>query len=119
MIDLDAEEIKPEDMKDRIEETWPEAEDIAPDAVDSKPDPEEAQRESAADTPTPPPPPPPPPVHPRKKARGAAGWIVAALILGAIGGGWLYRDVLSSYSPRMRSRPCRCVSTRWKRMAMH
>lgn len=39
----------------------------------------------------------PPP--PRKKSRGAATWIIAALILGALGGGWLYRGVLSSYLP--------------------
>ena len=39
----------------------------------------------------------PPP--PRKKSRGAATWIIAALILGGLGGGWLYRGVLSSYLP--------------------
>lgn len=41
----------------------------------------------------------PPPPAPRRKSGGAAKWIIAALILGALGGGWLYRDVLSSYLP--------------------
>ncbi|WP_374329845.1 COG4223 family protein [Aestuariivirga sp.] len=39
--------------------------------------------------------PPPPP----RKSLGAATWIIAALILGALGGGFLYRGVLSSYLP--------------------
>ena len=39
------------------------------------------------------------PPAPRNRRGGAAKWIIAGLILGAIGGGWLYRDVLSSYLP--------------------
>ena len=41
----------------------------------------------------------PPPLPPRRKSGGSARWIVAALIVGLAGGGWLYRDVLSSYFP--------------------
>lgn len=51
----------------------------------------EAPREEAERAFTPPP--------PARKPRGASGWIIAALILGALGGGWLYRGVLSSYLP--------------------
>ncbi len=51
----------------------------------------EAPREEAEQAFTPPP--------PARKPRGASGWIIAALILGALGGGWLYRGVLSSYLP--------------------
>ena len=36
---------------------------------------------------------------PPHKARGAAPWIIAAVILGALGGGLLYRGVLSDYLP--------------------
>lgn len=53
--------------------------------------PADAMREDAAQAFTPPPPP--------RKPRGAATWIIAALVLGALGGGWLYRGVLSSYLP--------------------
>ena len=42
--------------------------------------------------------PPPPPFKPVRRG-GAATWIIAALALGLLGGGWLYRDVLSSYLP--------------------
>ena len=38
------------------------------------------------------------PLPPRKK-QGMSRWIAAALLVGAVGGGWLYRDVLSSYLP--------------------
>lgn len=48
-------------------------------------------REETAQAYTPPP--------PAKKPGGAARWIIAALILGALGGGFLYRGVLSSYLP--------------------
>lgn len=43
--------------------------------------------------------PPPPPPAPKRKSGGASRWIIAALILGALGGGWLYRDLLSPYLP--------------------
>lgn len=36
---------------------------------------------------------------PPKKSSGTARWIIAALILGALGGGFLYRGVLSNYFP--------------------
>ena len=36
---------------------------------------------------------------PPKTSRGAATWIIAALVLGALGGGLLYRGVLSNYLP--------------------
>ena len=77
VIDLDAEEIR----------TEPEAHTAA------APDPDAAER-PASETP-----PPLPPHHAEKRGRGAATWIIAALILGALGGAWLYRDVLSSYLP--------------------
>lgn len=41
----------------------------------------------------------PPPVAPPKRKSGSWRWIAVALLLGAIGGGWLYRDVLSAYLP--------------------
>ncbi len=70
-----------------------EAEDVTPAA--QQPEEETAQqpeevKESAA--------PPPPPPRQRKSA-GTWRWVVAALLAGAIAGGWLYRDVLSSYLP--------------------
>lgn len=74
VIDLDAEEIRTEA---------------------EAPKPEGPQASTADETP----PPPPPPHHAEKRGHGAATWIIAALILGALGGGWLYRDVLSSYLP--------------------
>ena len=77
VIDLDAEEIR----------TEPEAHTAA------APDPDAAEKPASEA------PPPPPPHHAEKRGRGAATWIIAALILGALGGGWLYRDVLSSYLP--------------------
>lgn len=36
---------------------------------------------------------------PARRRGGSAAWIVAALILGALGGGFLYRGVLASYFP--------------------
>ncbi len=41
---------------------------------------------------------PPPPPAPRKN-RFHASWLALAIIAGAVLGGWLYRDVLSSYFP--------------------
>jgi len=69
VIDLEAEEIRSE-----TEASEPAA---------------EAARDDEAPAYTPPP----------KKKGGAATWIIAALILGALGGGWLYRGVLSDYLP--------------------
>ncbi len=39
------------------------------------------------------------PTSPRRRPRGSATWIIAALVLGALAGGWLYRGVLSNYLP--------------------
>ena len=41
---------------------------------------------------------PPPPSPPRKSVFPAA-WLAIAVIAGAIAGGWLYKDILSSYLP--------------------
>jgi hypothetical protein len=61
-------------------------------------DPAAATPGANAEAPSAPPPPPAPP--PRKSSwRGTLAWIVVALVLGAAGGGWLYRDQLSSYFP--------------------
>lgn len=72
VIDLDAEEIKVEheETTSRADETFAHTEHV---------------------------PPPPPPVQ--KKRRGSGVWIIAALAVGLLAGGWLYRDVLSSYLP--------------------
>lgn len=43
--------------------------------------------------------PPPPHAPAKRRSGGSATWIIAALVLGLIGGGWLYRDVLSTYLP--------------------
>ena len=85
VIDLEAEEIRtePEGARAPAEEIRTEEQD--------------AIRE--AEPPPPPPPPPPPQQQRQRSSRGSAAWIAAALILGAIGGGWLYRDVISSYFP--------------------
>ena len=42
---------------------------------------------------------PPPAAASHQRSGGAAKWIITGLVLGAIGGGWLYRDVLSAYLP--------------------
>lgn len=40
------------------------------------------------------------PPRPRpRKAGGTIGWIAVALMLGALAGGWFYRDILSNYLP--------------------
>ena len=41
----------------------------------------------------------PPPPSPLKKSGFPAAWLAIAVVGGAIAGGWLYRDVLSSYLP--------------------
>lgn len=46
---------------------------------------------SAPDTPPPPP--------PRRKFSASSRWILGALIVGLVAGGWFYRDVVSSYLP--------------------
>ena len=42
---------------------------------------------------------PPPPSVPPKKSTYPAIWLAIALLVGAVAGGWLYKDVLSSYLP--------------------
>jgi hypothetical protein len=49
------------------------------------------EQESAPSTPLPP--------TPAKKSSVSAKWLVLALLAGAVGGGWVYRDFLSSYFP--------------------
>ncbi len=72
VIDLDAEEIRIErdDAEARADDTFARTDDSSP---------------------------PPPPV--RKSRRGATGLVIAALAIGLLAGGWLYRDVLSTYLP--------------------
>ena len=65
-----------------------EAEEIRSEGETRAPASEET-REEAAPAFTPPPAP----------KRGASTWIIAALVLGLLGGGFLYRGVLSSYFP--------------------
>lgn len=72
VIDLEAEEVRSE--------------------ADAASAPAEETREEAAQAHMPPP-------AAKKRSGGASTWIIAALILGALGGGWLYRGVLSSYLP--------------------
>ena len=78
-----------------------EAEDITvePDAVKAEAGTVEAESTSSAIPDDSPPPPPftPPPLQ--RKRRGAAGWVIAALALGLLTGGWIYRGLLSSYLP--------------------
>jgi hypothetical protein len=52
-----------------------------------------------ADPPPTPPPPPPPQQQRQASRRGTYGAVAALLLAGAVAGGWLYRDVLSSYFP--------------------
>ena len=83
VIELEAEEIK--------------AEEAPGVATSSQPDAAEVEVESfgsAGDHVA-----PPPPHIPAKRKCGMMRWIIAALIGGAIGGAWLYRDLLSSYLP--------------------
>jgi hypothetical protein len=42
---------------------------------------------------------PPPPPMPSKKSVPPAAWLAVALLGGAVAGGWIYKDVLSSYVP--------------------
>lgn len=97
VIDLVAEEVSESDSRPETDTISVEAEDIAAEIEE----PARAEPETVVPPPPPPPPPSSPPFStPAKKARrGTATWIIAALILGAIGGGWLYRDVLSGYFP--------------------
>jgi len=70
-----------------------EAEEIRSEATESPPPstgPAEEPREEPAARQEPPPP---------KSSRGTATWIIAALVLGALGGGFVYRGVLSNYLP--------------------
>ena len=78
------------------------AEDITiePDAVKAEAgtaETETPESVTAGDPPLPPPPYTPPPA--RQKRRGTAGWVIAALALGLLAGGWIYRGLLSSYLP--------------------
>ena len=62
----------------------------------------EAVDVTAADQPSPgarEPGPVPPPPPPRPRQSGNKRWILLALIAGILAGGWLYRDILSTYLP--------------------
>jgi hypothetical protein len=67
-----------------------EAEEIRSGSEASSPAADDARGEALHDA---------PPAPARKASGGAAKWIIAALILGALGGGFLYRGVLSNYLP--------------------
>lgn len=105
VIDLQAEDVtvSTEEPRAGVEETVAEADEAKVESAGTEADassPEEAAGESdrageaAEETASEEPPPPP-----KHKSRGSLIWIVAALLLGAVGGGWLYRDVISSYLP--------------------
>ncbi len=42
---------------------------------------------------------PPPPPAPARKSIPPVAWLAVALLGGAVAGGWIYKDVLSSYLP--------------------
>ena len=52
-----------------------------------------------ADKPATPPPPETPPPTPAMKSVLPVAWLVIVLLGGAVAGGWIYKDVLSSYLP--------------------
>ena len=70
-----------------------------PDGAAVKPQVIDLEAEDVTVEPEPPQPPPPPPVAPRRKWRARALWIAAPLLAGLLAGGWIYRDLLSSYLP--------------------
>ncbi len=86
-------------MSDQNHDTGParpqvidlEAEEIRSDAAHSPKAQADDSRDAAEQSFAPPP--------ARRGGRGTALWIIAALVLGALGGAWLYRGVLSSYLP--------------------
>jgi hypothetical protein len=55
-------------------------------------------KDKASEPPAEPEPVPEPEPEPPRR-RGMKGFLVAALLLGAVGGGWIYRDLLSTYFP--------------------
>lgn len=79
VIDLDTTDFKTED--EARETPAPEADEKGVEAEDTRP---------AAM---------PPYVPAKRKKSRTWAWIIAALLAGAIGGGWLYRDLLSNYLP--------------------
>lgn len=62
-------------------------------AEDVTPEPERAEADQA---------PPPPHAPPKRRRRATLVWVALAVLAGAVGGGWLYRDVLSTYLPSNR-----------------
>jgi len=70
--------------------------DLDPDQVTVERDDTSSVNDAPADPPSPPPHAPAP-----KERRSSYGGLafVAALVIGAIGGGWLYRDLLAAYFP--------------------
>ncbi len=100
VIDLTAEEIKSqtESPQESAEEVRLQAE-----SLEEKADAAESLREEVEPErtePSPPPPPPPPHIaRPARKRSVPVLWVIAALLLGLLGGGWLYRNQLSNYFP--------------------
>ncbi len=70
---------------------------VKPQVIDLEAEDVTAPSDEPAPEPETEPPPAPPPPQPRP--RRLYPWLVAALVAGAIGGGFLYRSVLSSYLP--------------------
>lgn len=93
VIDLTAEEIRPEESAAEPAAIETESETKAED-IRREDDFPQAEAEPAY--------PPPPPLSPQPAVRRRSPsplWFIAALILGLIAGGWLYRDWLSAYFP--------------------
>ena len=65
---------------------------VKPQVIDLEAEDIAMEEEGASETPLPPPVPP-------KKSAFPAIWLVIAVLVGAIAGGWFYKDVLSSYLP--------------------
>ena len=65
---------------------------VKPQVIDLEAEDVTAETESPAPDVTPPPP-------PRRKSGASSRWILGALVVGLLAGGWLYRDVVSSYFP--------------------
>jgi hypothetical protein len=70
---------------------------VKPTVIDLDPDQVTVEREAGADQPKPDEPATPPPAKSSTSYRSAA--FVAALAIGVVAGGWMYRDLLSSYFP--------------------
>lgn len=79
--------------------TRPQVIDLQADEVKVEYEEREASPTTPPDEEPAPAPPPSPPASARAKNRGIWSWVIAALVLGLLAGGWFTRDVLSSYLP--------------------